>query len=64
VEKQLVPGLNTFPPARAFHSAVQDQTNNRMIVFGGCADVYCDVPLNGTWVLSNAIGLGRLIGVD
>jgi hypothetical protein len=35
-----------------------------MIVFGGCADLYCDVPLNDTWVLSNAIGLGRLIGVD
>ena len=58
MEKQLVPGLNTFPPARAFHSAVQDQTNNRMIVFGGCADLYGDVPLNDAWVLSNAIGLG------
>jgi hypothetical protein len=26
-----------------------------MIVFGGCADLYCYVPLNDTWVLSNAI---------
>ena len=29
--------VNTFPPARVFHSAVYDQTNNRMVVFGGCA---------------------------
>jgi hypothetical protein len=35
-----------------------------MIVFGRCADLYCDVPLNDTWVLSNANVVGRLIGVD
>jgi hypothetical protein len=29
-----------------------------MIVFGGCADLYRDVPFNDTRVLSNAIGLG------
>jgi hypothetical protein len=46
------------PPPRIFHSAVYDQTNDRMIVFGGCADVYCFDPLNDTWVLTNAIGLG------
>ena len=46
------------PPPRAFHSAVYDQTNNRMIVFGGCADQYCFDPLNDTWVLTNANGLG------
>ncbi len=46
------------PPARIFHSAVYDQANNRMIVFGGCADLNCDIPLNDTWVLSNANGLG------
>lgn len=46
------------PPARAFHSAVYDQTNNRMIVFGGCADVVCHIPLNDAWVLTNANGLG------
>ena len=46
------------PPPRDFHSAVYDQTNNRMIVFGGCADVYCFAPLNDTWVLSNANGSG------
>jgi len=52
-----VDSFNT-PPARIFHSAVYDQTNNRMIVFGGCADLACDVPLNDTWVLSNANGTG------
>lgn len=46
------------PPPRAFHSAVYDQTNNRMIVFGGCADQYCFDPLNDTWVLTNANGSG------
>jgi len=47
-----------IPPQRAFHSAVYDQTNNRMIVFGGCADIYCFLPLNDTWVLTNANGSG------
>jgi Galactose oxidase, central domain len=44
------------PPARVGHSAVYDVTNNRMIIFGGydC----CGNPLNDTWVLSNANGLG------
>lgn len=50
--------VNTFPPARIFHTAVYDQTNNRMIIFGGCADLECDIPLNDTWVLTNANGLG------
>jgi hypothetical protein len=52
------PSLSTFPPARVFHSAVYDQTNNRMIAFGGCADYLCGIPLNDTWVLSNANGQG------
>src|SRR5215471_15331189 len=46
------------PPPRIFHSAVYDQTNNRMIVFGGCVDLNCDIPLNDTWVLTNANGQG------
>jgi hypothetical protein len=46
------------PPARTFHSAVYDQTNNRMIVFGGCADNNCAVTFNDLWVLSNANGTG------
>src|SRR5215469_4317525 len=50
--------LSFFPPARSNHSAVYDQTNNRMIVFGGCADIYCGIPLNDTWVLTNANGSG------
>jgi Galactose oxidase, central domain len=47
-----------LPPARIFHTAVYDQTNNRMIVFGGCADQECLLPLNDTWVLTNANGSG------
>lgn len=52
--------VNTFttPAARIFHTAVYDQASNRMIVFGGCADLACDIPLNDTWVLSNANGTG------
>jgi len=50
--------VNIFPPARMLHSAVYDQANNRMIAFGGCADLECDIPLNDTWVLSNANGTG------
>ena len=50
--------VNIFPPARMLHSAVYDQANNRMIVFGGCADLECDIPLNDAWVLTNANGTG------
>ena len=46
------------PPARYFHTAVYDQANNRMIVFGGCADYECLVALNDVWVLSDANGVG------
>jgi len=47
-----------LPPPRIFHSAVYAQKNNRMIVFGGCADLACFAPLNDTWVLTNANGTG------
>jgi len=48
-----------FPPPRANHTAVYDQTNNRMIVFAGCGDPFCTfLPLNDTWVLTHANGLG------
>ncbi len=40
------------PSPRAFHSAVYDSANNRMIVFGG------EPSSNDVWVLSNANGLG------
>jgi len=50
--------VNIFPPARMLHTAAYDQANNRMIVFGGCADLECDIPLNDTWVLTNANGTG------
>ncbi len=46
----LTPGVGPSP--RAFHSAVYDSANNRMIVFGG------EPSSNDVWVLSNANGLG------
>jgi len=45
----LTPGIGPSP--RAFHSAVYDSANNRMIVFGG------EPSSNDVWVLSNANGL-------
>ena len=54
---ELNPSYPLAPP-RMFHSAVYDQANNRMIIFGGCADAYCYAPLNDTWVLTNANGSG------
>ena len=54
-----------FPPPRANHTAVYDQTNNRMIVFAGCGDPFCTfLPLNDTWVLTHANGLGGDAGLD
>lgn len=55
---QLQP-LGTPPAVRFYHTAVYDQTNNRMILFaggnlaGGVTDVFADV-----WILTNANGLG------
>lgn len=45
------------PPARDNHSAVYDQANNRMIIFGGCGGG-CLPTHNDVWVLTNANGLG------
>ena len=50
---QLSPS-GTPPAARAFTSAVYDETNNRMIVFGGTNGS----PRNDVWVLTNANGTG------
>jgi hypothetical protein len=49
--------LGTPPNARSLHSAVLDQVNNRMIMFGGSEGFAapCD---NDVWVLSNANGVG------
>jgi hypothetical protein len=55
---EIYPTSTWFPPARYWHSAVYDQTNNRMIIFGGCGDSECLISLNDTWVLSNANGTG------
>lgn len=54
----LIPnGAAGSPPARAGHSAVYDQANNRMIIFGGCGG-YCLPNFNDVWVLENADGIG------
>jgi len=55
---ELISNSYPLPPARYEHSAVYDQANNRMIIFGGCADSECLIVLNDTWVLSNANGTG------
>jgi len=55
---ELFPNSYPNPPARYWHSAVYDETKNRMIIFGGCADAECLISLNDTWVLSNANGTG------
>ena len=56
---QLSPS-GTPPPIRSFHSAVYDQTNNRMIIYGG--NEQCDGPDGDLWVLTNANGLGGTPG--
>jgi hypothetical protein len=53
----------TLPNPRYSHSAVYDDVNNRMIVFGGETTYFNFIyniynPTNDTWVLSNANGLG------
>ena len=57
--QQLAPS-GTLPPSRFAHSAVYDQINNRMIIFGGGVSgcgVFCTL-FNDVWVLSNASGVG------
>ncbi len=49
---QTTNGYGGLPPTRYVHSAVYDNTNNRMIIFGGL-DNNGD-SLNDVWVLSNA----------
>jgi len=44
------------PPARQFHSAVYDSSNNIMTVFGGRNE--SGQALNDVWILSNANGIG------
>ena len=50
---QLSP-TGTAPAARAFTSAIYDETNNRMTVFGGTNGT----ARNDVWVLTNANGVG------
>src|SRR5450755_905557 len=52
---KLSPAAGAAPDARAWHSAIYDSTNNRMLVFGGYTSAG---PQNDMWVLSNANGLG------
>jgi hypothetical protein len=48
----------THPPARNRASAVYDQKNNRMIVFGGASCGGVAPLLQDAWVLENANGVG------
>jgi uncharacterized repeat protein (TIGR01451 family) len=51
------------PAARGFQSAVYDQTNNRMIIFGGDPHVgSCYLDVNDVWVLTNADGSAGTAG--
>jgi hypothetical protein len=53
----------TAPSPRLSQSAVYDQVNNRMIIFGGDPDNgTCYVGLNDVWVLTNADGTGGTAG--
>ena len=53
----------TLPAARSSHSAVYDQINNRLIIFGGNPDGgFCFQDLNDVWVLTNADGTGGTAG--
>lgn len=54
---QLLP-TGTAPSARTGHSAVYDSVNNRMIVFGGNTSLTGIRPLNDTWILTFANGMG------
>jgi hypothetical protein len=53
-------GAAGSPPGRTFHSAVYDEADSRMIVFGGCSFTgeFCTKYLNDVWVLTNANGVG------
>ena len=60
--QQMTPS-GTAPSNRCYHNAVYDQTNNRMIVFGGDPNVgYCFNDVNDVWVLTNADGTGGMAG--
>jgi hypothetical protein len=50
---QLAPSGRRMPVGRASHTAVIDDTTNRMIIFGGDDD---EAYFNTTWVLANATG--------
>ena len=54
---QLEP-IGDRPIARHCHTAVYDPPANRMTIFGGCADHFCNVRLADVWVLMNADGTG------
>src|SRR5438270_11714668 len=46
------------PASRASHSAVIDEANDRMVVFGGSFSNCPGGCLNDVWVLTNTDGLG------
>lgn len=55
--RQLSP-TGTAPSARTGQSAVYDSSNNRMIIFGGVTTLTGIQPLNDTWILTFANGIG------
>ena len=54
---QSSPG-GVLPPARCFHAAAFDSTNNRMLIFGGNGGYAppFPAPFNDVWLLTNANG--------
>jgi hypothetical protein len=55
----VAPGAAGSPPRRYGHTAVYDEANNRMIVFGGApAPDPAAIGFNDVWVLAYANGLG------
>jgi hypothetical protein len=51
------------PSPRGYQTAVYDQANNRMIIFGGDPAVgFCYEDVNDVWVLTNADGTGGSTG--
>jgi hypothetical protein len=54
---QTTNGYGGLAIPRSNHTAVYDNTHNRMIIFGGFHESYGISELNDVWVLSNANGL-------
>src|SRR5262249_21325221 len=53
-------GAAGSPPPRYYQTAVYDETNSRMIIYGGCtlSPIFCGPGLSDVWVLAQANGVG------